>query len=134
MSKSKTQNALLIEIMIAVLFFALCSTILLETFVTAREQSKRAGGDGRALIFAEDLAERLYAAEDMSALLAAEGFLKAETGVWTKTNGEYAAAVTLEDEPARAGVLHSANIRVLRREQLVVELPAARYAPGEVAE
>ena len=43
MTRSNQLNTLLMEIMIAVLFFALCSTVILDVFVGAHNQSVRAG-------------------------------------------------------------------------------------------
>ena len=42
MTRSNQLNTLLMEIMIAVLFFALCSTVIMDVFVGAHNQSVRA--------------------------------------------------------------------------------------------
>ena len=62
MVKHNRQNTLLMEILIVVLFFALCSTVILNVFVGAHNQSERAGAQADALIAAQSLADRLYAA------------------------------------------------------------------------
>lgn len=62
MVKHNRQNTLLMEILIVVLFFALCSTVILNVFVGAHNQSARAGAQADALIAAQSLADRLYAA------------------------------------------------------------------------
>ena len=64
MVKHNRQNTLLMEILIVVLFFALCSTVILNVFVGAHNQSARAGAQADALIAAQSLADRLYAADD----------------------------------------------------------------------
>ena len=43
MVKHNQLNTLLMEILIVVLFFALCSTVILDVFVGAHNQSARAG-------------------------------------------------------------------------------------------
>ena len=130
MSASKNQRALLMEIMIAVLFFALCASVLLQTFASAREYSRRAGLESETFLEAQSLAASLYAAQDMSAQLAALGF--EETGaVWTKQDGDYRIEVELGAEEAPAGVLHTALVRMLRNESELAQLPVARYVPGE---
>ena len=43
MVKHNQLNTLLMEILIVVLFFALCSTVILDVFVGAHNQSERAG-------------------------------------------------------------------------------------------
>lgn len=132
MSGSRSQRTLLVEIMIAVLFFALCATVLLETFATAHEYSDRAGVDSAALLEAQDLAERLYAADDREALLTACGFAQ-EDEIWRRDAGDYSLEVELGEELAPAGTLWTAQIRALREDGLIVELPGARYVPGEAA-
>ena len=49
MVKHNRQNTLLMEILIVVLFFALCSTVILNVFVGAHNQSERAGAQADAL-------------------------------------------------------------------------------------
>ena len=130
MSASKNQRALLMEIMIAVLFFALCASVLLQTFASAREYSRRAGLESETFLEAQSLAASLYAAQDMSAQLEALGF--EETGaVWTRQAGDYRIEVELGAEKAPAGVLHTALVRMLRNESELAQLPVARYVPGE---
>ena len=130
MSKNRSQNALLVEIMIAVLFFALCSTVILETFVAAREYSRRAGIQNEALVDLQDLAERLYAEEETDRLMEAEGF-KPAGEVWKLDAGEYIIEVEFAQEDAPAGKLDMAQLRALYGDKLLAELPWARYIPGE---
>ena len=63
MVKHNQLNTLLMEILIVVLFFALCSTVILDVFVGAHNQSARAGAQADALTAAQSLADRLYAAD-----------------------------------------------------------------------
>lgn len=60
MVKHNQLNTLLMEILIVVLFFALCSTVILDVFVGAHNQSVRAGAQADALTAAQSLADRLY--------------------------------------------------------------------------
>lgn len=132
MSRSRNQNALLVEIMVAVLFFALCSTIILETFVTAREYSRQAGIYNEALVDLQDLAERLYAADGEAQLLEADGFV-CEDGRWTLDGEEYMIEVVLTQREAPSGELREALLRALRRDKTIAELPWAHYIPGEAS-
>ena len=52
-------NVLLVEILIAVLFFMLSATVLVRVFVTARNMTVRAGVETRALAEAQNVAEAL---------------------------------------------------------------------------
>lgn len=130
MNGSRSQRTLLVEIMFAVLFFALCATVLMRTFATAHEYSDRAGTDSAALLEAQDLAERLYAAADPQALLEDCGFARAD-GLWRREAEEYILEVELAGEAAPAGVLRTARIRALRGGETIVELPCVRYVPQE---
>ncbi len=130
MNENRSQRTLLVEILIAVLFFALCATVLLRTFVSAREYSDRAGIDSAALLAAQDLSERLYASQDWAALLAEDGFAESD-GVWTRDAGAYHLEVRLDAEEAPAGELRTATVRATREDQLIVELPSVRYIPRE---
>lgn len=133
MNKNRSQATLLVEIMIAVLFFALCSTVILDTFVTAREFSRRSESEREALLEIQNLSERLYAADDCEALLESMGFQTAD-GVWMLEKDEYRLEFVLASEPAEAGTLKLFQLRALRGGQVVAELPGARYLPGGVAE
>ena len=130
MSKSRSQNVLLVEIMIAVLFFALCSTVILETFVAAREYSRRAGIQNEALVELQDLAERLYVEKETDRLMEAEGFEPSDEG-WRLEAGDYIIEVEFAQEEAPAGILNTAQLRALYGDKLLAELPWARYIPGE---
>lgn len=129
MNKNRSQATLLVEIMIAVLFFALCSTVIMDTFVTAREFSRRSEIEREALLAMQNLTERLYAVDDAEALLESAGFQTAD-GVWTLEQDEYRLELVFETEPTAAGTLEVFQLRALRGEQLIAELPGACYLPG----
>ena len=105
MVKHNQLNTLLMEILIVVLFFALCSTVILDVFVGAHNQSARAGAQADALTAAQSLADRLYA---------------------------YDLLVTLGEETYSAGTLETAEVTALENEQTIFTLPSARYVQGEV--
>ena len=65
-------NALLVEILMAVLFFALSATVILQAFASSHDMGNRSNLAAAALNRGQNLAEQLYAADDMEALLAAE--------------------------------------------------------------
>lgn len=131
MNENKSQRTLLVEIMIAVLFFALCSTVLLRAFVSAKEYSRRAGVDSEALLEAQDIAEQLYVSEDGEALLAECGFAQDE-GAWRRESADgYYLEVRLDSEEASAGSLLIATVRAMMADELIVELPSVRYVPRE---
>ena len=86
MVKHNRQNTLLMEILIVVLFFALCSTVILNVFVGAHNQSARAGAQADALIAAQSLADRLYAADERKDALRQSGL----SPFWSSLAGQRA--------------------------------------------
>ncbi|MBQ2957044.1 MAG: hypothetical protein IJE08_11345 [Clostridia bacterium] len=133
MSKNRSQNILLAEIMVAVLFFALCSTVILEVFVTAKEYSGRAEAESEAMLIAQDLAEQFYAADDAEALLQEKGFI-IQNDIWTAELNGYTLAVETAEESTEAGILRTAQISISLEEDMLAGLPVARYIPGGVSE
>lgn len=133
MNRSRNLNALLVEIMIAVFFFALSATVILETFVAARQHSANSGTDTAAVVHMQDISERLYAADDPAALLAEAGFTPEQADAWTLDCGAYSLEVRTAGEKTDAGALFTADISALRGETVIARLPCARYLPGEVA-
>lgn len=125
-------NALLVEILMAVLFFALSAAVILQVFATAHNLGNRAELQGTALNRAQNLAERLYAAEDMEALLAAEQFEICGSGCWHRGEEQFTLLVRTHDETTAAGTLKTATVSVAREDEILVELPCTRYEP-EVA-
>jgi len=133
MSRNRSQNVLLVEIMIAVLFFALCSTVILEVFVTAREYSRRSAVKSEALMDMQDAAEQIYASTEGTEGLLAAGF-EQDGDCWRCDRAEYDLEVRMETEETAAGTIRRWNIRALQDESVIAEIPGARYFPGGAAE
>ncbi|MDR0929278.1 MAG: hypothetical protein LBM74_06130 [Oscillospiraceae bacterium] len=131
MGKGNRSNALLVELLMAVLFFALSATVILNVFAATHEQSTGAGIMNRALTEAENLAERLYAAESAEERLLSEAFIATGDG-FEKTFDEFVITVTLQEVPAEAGILREIMIIARRGEAELLALPCAKYLPGEV--
>ena len=64
MRNNSRSNVLLVEILIAVLFFMLSATVLIRVFATARNMTVRSGVESAAIADAQNVAEVLYASED----------------------------------------------------------------------
>jgi len=129
MNKKSSQNALLVEIMIAVLFFSLCATVMLETFVAAREFSRRSEAESLAIAGMQDITERLYAADDMEKMLEEAGFTE-NSDIWTFECDKYRLELVIEEEQTSAGIMKKTLITAFRDEKVIAELPGARYLPG----
>lgn len=131
MGKSGKNSILLVEIMIAVLFFALASTVILNAYVTTRSQSRLAGTYNDALTEAQNVADFLYVADDFPAALTEMGFAQTETG-WVRNAEDYAISVVFREEPAVAGSLYTASVRAYQEERELFSLPLSWYVPREV--
>ena len=129
---AKRQNSLLVEIIIAVLFFALSATVILDVFATAYRQSAYADACNAAAAEAQNLSERVYICDDPEALLREEGFVE-ESGAWQRNGDGYVLDVRLGGRFTEAGELRTVEIRALQGERELISLPCVRYIPGEVA-
>ena len=131
MGKSNQLNTLLVEILIAVVFFAFCAMVVVETFVITSNQSRQAGVYNVALVEAQNVADTLYASADFAEALKAAGFEQDGQG-WTRAYEDYALLVTASQEAADAGVLLTAEVSVIEGEDTLFTLPCLRYVPEEV--
>ena len=140
MGNRNRSNVLLVEILIAVLFFMLSATVLVQVFATARNMTVRSGVESRAIVEAQNVAEALYAAEDPDQLLADMSFMSSH-GAWTRDYGDYTLYVEGAEKPADAGVswvgtvrafYHSRNVNQARQEdEELFSLPCVRYREVE---
>lgn len=129
---ARRQNSLLVEIIIAVLFFALSATVILNVFATAYRQSAYAAACNAATAEAQNLSERVYICDSPEALLREEGFVE-DAGAWRRNGDGYVLEVKLGGQYAEAGELRAITIRALQGERELISLPCVRYIPGEVA-
>ena len=102
-NKNRT-NVLLVEILIAVLFFMLSATVLVRVFGSAHNMTARSTVEQHALAEAQDVAEMLYASQDVDATLQALAFASSH-GTWSKDCGDYSLYVFGDVEPTGAGEL-----------------------------
>ncbi|MBQ8963706.1 MAG: hypothetical protein IJ089_07900 [Clostridia bacterium] len=109
MRNRNRSNVLLVEILIAVLFFMLSATVLVRVFATARSMTVRSGVESAAIADAQNVAEALYAADDIDQALADMGFLSAH-GTWAQDRGDYSLYVAGSAAPAGAGELWSGTV------------------------
>ena len=130
--KGNNQRALLIEIMIAVLFFALCAAVILETFVSAHNLSRRAEANTAVLAHMQDMAEQLYAAEDHAELIMQAGYAPEGEG-WRCEIGDCVIELRMTEEQTEVGMLRRFILTALRDGECIAEIPSVRYIPGEVA-
>ena len=136
MRNKNRSNVLLVEILIAVLFFMLSATVLMRVFATARNLTVRSGVEAKALNEAQNVAETLYAAEDVDVALENLQF-KSSHGSWLKDCGDYSLYVTGETQPTNAGEIWSGTVSAFYKlrnpdadraeDEELFALPCAKY-------
>ena len=136
MNRGSRPNALLVELVIVLLFFALSATVILQLYVAAREKSVQAQVDSLAVLAAQDAAERFAASDlDVGAFLDADGWIARE-GRRVKQialdAGTLELSLELSQEAGEAGALDVLTLSVRASERDVLTLPLLRYRPGEV--
>lgn len=124
-------NSLLMEILIAVLFFALCSGVILNTMAASRNQSKSAGEVTAMLDAAQNVADCLYVADDREAALLELGFV-ADEGAYVREEASGRIAVTLQEERTESGLLRLADIAAQTASGETMALTSTRFVPEEV--
>ena len=126
MKSGSRSNALLVELLIVVMFFMLSSTVLLELYATSRNQSVRAGALTQALNEAQNVADRLYTAEDAEKALSEMGFEK-QGEAWQKSSEICVLKVTASAEATGAGTLLRQQVSAVADGETYFTLPVARY-------
>ena len=134
-NKNRT-NVLLVEILIAVLFFMLSATVLVRVFITARNMTVRSGVEAQALTEAQNVAETLMAADDVDAALEAMEF-RSFHGTWSKDCDQFSLYVDGGVEPTNAGELWTGSVSAFYRlhnpddaraaDEELFSLPCTRY-------
>lgn len=131
MARNNQLNALLMEFFVAVLFFVLSATVILQTFVGAHELSMQADAYNEAMTIAQSVADELYFAEDGETVLLREGFAN-ENGTFTLERDGIAVSVVLSETEEAAGIMRCAAIRAVYGEKELISMDSLRYVPSEV--
>lgn len=124
-------NLVLLELLIALAFFAVSAVI--GTGVLAR--AYKIGVDSRqttdAMFLAQSWAERIAAADDPVAPLQEAGQM--EGGLYTIEEDGYTVEASVTPEDAGAGTLYGIELKVILKGKALITLPASRYVPEGVA-
>ena len=128
MKNKNRSNILLVEILMAVLFFMLSATVIAQVFSASRNMTKKAGAQTRALAQAQNVAESIYGREDLDDVLTQLGFLQSH-GTWTKDFDDFSLYVTGAFRPTDAGELFEGEVRAFFKTR---NIKAARAADEEL--
>lgn len=113
MENYRSSKALLMEILIATLLFALCASVVLGAFSATRTLTDRAGNIDRAMRAGRDLADRVWAGETVEDV----------------TTDAYTLTVTTDETESIAGTLRTAAVTVTVDDETVAVLPCSRFLP-----
>ena len=136
MGNRNRSNVLLVEILIAVLFFMLSATVLIQVFATARSMTRKAGVENLALVEAQNVAEVLVASDNVEAAMEKMEF-RLYHGAWSRSYGDFTIYVESQENPTDAGTLWTGTVRAFFRnrnankarqeDEELFALPCARY-------
>ena len=128
MNRNNRLNILLVEILIATLFFALTSTVILRVYSVTRKQSVNAGIENTLQNEIQNYLALCCNGEDPNDVLVNSGFIRDDEG-YLLENEEYLIRIQLSEEKTEAGILREAcAIGFIDNEQ-VISVPGARYIP-----
>lgn len=133
MKSGSRTNILLVELLIAILFFMLSATSLIEVYAKTHEKSAVGESCAVTLDEARELAEILYAADDPACVLAERGFTGNGTEYISERTLNTIRAVVSNDDTA-AGELRSVMIAVILDDDVLFELNCTRYLEKEAVQ
>ena len=128
--RSRGGNAILVELMLAILFFMLCACVLVRLFAGAALVSREAKLKNTALVLTQDVADAVYCAQDVEQTLTELGFAQ-EDGVWQKQDGTLTLCVECRAEDTDTGVLRRGTVSAWKDDEALLTLPCTRYLPQE---
>ena len=139
MKEGSRANALLVELLLVIFFFMICSAILVQVFADARHKSIQAKAASESLAEGQNCAEALYAlGEDENPedwLLreyGQEGFRTIEDGKWALEREDYTLYITVaEPEKTECGELRTFYISAEGDGKDLYTLPSTRYLPSK---
>ncbi len=124
-------NLVLLELLIALAFFAVSTVIGAGVLARAYKVNVDSRHTTDATFIAQSWAERIAAADDPIALLKASG--RDTGGAYTAEQNGYTVSASVEPETTGAGTFYEIRLTVKLGDRALVTLPASRYVPGEVA-
>ena len=133
--KRDSDSLMLLEICLAIVFFALSAAVILQVFVGAHQKSIRSETVTIGCLLAEDAVNALQGTEKTAeAFFMAEGYEETEEGLKkqvTVNEREYTLIAENEVEEGTKGQLERGQIEVKYGEATVHKMPYARFVPGE---
>lgn len=123
----RQNKALLAELLVTVLFFALSQAVVLQVFLKAEQLNRDAQTRNHALLRAEDAAETLAVSGDAEQALLELGYARGGDA-YTLTDAEgYTLQATVSRLTQPAGEWVTVSLTAYRQGKALFTLPAVRY-------
>ncbi|MDL2289691.1 hypothetical protein LJB83_02890 [Clostridia bacterium OttesenSCG-928-F22] len=146
MKNRSNTTGLLIEIMIAILFFCFACGIILQIFHFSKSTADNNLEQTKAMYCAQSITELFYSDEDFKALMldvygndvvqtSRDGFIfycNENMQACTEDQRIYDVTINMDNEPSSAGALYTANINITKGEQQIYTISVDKYFPNEV--
>lgn len=126
MQTRSRSGALLTELIIVVLIFTLCASVLIQLFYFSVALGSKAGARDEALTAARNAAEVLSVSASPEEALLSLGFTK-EDGKYVLTAAEYRLEAELTEEKREAGTMLVYTVTGLKEEETLFTLPGKSY-------
>ena len=156
MKTGSRSNAMLVELLIVILFFMLGATLVMQVFEKAFSLSHMAGVEAKSLTQAQNIADHIMGQNDWAESFESLGFSRmdilpdgsipdgwqeAQAGEdtedadgrkdgWVQISGETVIQAFWSENKTQAGTLLDGVIRVLHGDEILIELPCAKYISG----
>ena len=132
MQTRSRSGALLTELIIVVLIFTLCASVLVQLFSFSVGLGNKAAVRDEALSAAENAAELIMSADSPADALLLLGYTE-EEGVYRLTGSTYTLEAQFSEEAREAGTMLVFSVKGFRGEELLFALPGKLYRGGEDA-
>lgn len=123
-------NTLLIELTVAILFFALSQAIVLQVFAHAQQVNRNTQIQHHALVRAKDTAETLAVSDSAEDALLSLGFTADGAGYAVTDPEGYRLTADIHRLTQTMGVLTTVTLTAFQGDVLLFTLPAVRYQGG----
>ncbi|MEF9880200.1 MAG: hypothetical protein RR653_00725 [Clostridia bacterium] len=130
--KNYKGNMLLVELVIAILFFSLSQVVIMQVFATSQQMANESKLLHKALNVSEDVAEQLSGESQPDAMLLSLGFMGGNGSYILADPAGFDLHVDLTRLEQPAGQMIRATLSVRREQQLLFSFPSAYYIAKEV--
>ena len=127
MESRPKHKALLVELLVAVVFFTISQAIVLQVFFKAEQMNRNAQIHGLALIQAESIAETLSVGDDAELVLLALGFVRDSKAYTINSSDGYHLRAEIDRKTQSSGNITTVELKAFQQETELFTLPIVQY-------